>query len=149
MSSQWFSCYPILCSAESSLPRRGGGCQGTLIFSFTSLHYSSKTPTATSKHLSTSLRTLWRFSSTPCHSFYFPSFTFQYLHCMDSEFNGLHQWLLFPFLSSLVFIFTSISICISPCHHVSPVFLGSYFPFTYSYRLPPSRSLFFSLRISC
>ena len=113
----------------------GGECQGTLIFSFTFLHYSSKMSTTTSKHLvilsislpllsSISIRQTWSvmdFTSDSC--FYF------YLHlCL----------FLLSFLSSFSYVIV---------FHL--YFQGLIFPFTYSHRLAPGRSLSFSLRISC
>ena len=78
----------------------------------------------------------------------FFSLLFWYLHQMDFDRlqDGLYQQPLCLFLSSLLSSFLS-SFPMLPC--LTFYFWGLNFPFTYSHRLPPSRSLSFSPKISC
>ena len=137
-----------------------GQCQRTLIFSdisavyssfssatfcSTSSYYSSAMSTIISKHLQASLSTALSFLLP---LLFFPLFFYslvQYLCWMDFRMDYPHVYFYFYlclFLSSFLFFISDII--------MSHLYLqGLSFPFTYSCRLPSSRSLSFSLRISC
>ena len=129
-------------------------CQGTLFFSnisavysspsaafcFTSLHYPSMTSAIISEYFCT-------YTSTVLSSLYlFIILFFAFLLLpLDRLPPTSRQTLPMTPVSIFIFIFISISDVIMS-HLLS---WGSYFPFTYCCRLPSSRSLSFSLRISC
>ena len=148
----WLFYYPILCSARLSLSRKGDGCQGTLIFSFHSATFHFTSPDHSSKMSTIISEHLWASPSTTLSSHYpllffplsFPLLAFLISPLMD--FNGLlwtpYQQPLCLFSSSFLFPFSYVTM-----FHL--YFWGLNFSFTYSHRLPPSRSLSFSLRISC
>ena len=117
MSSQsnWFFCYPILCSAELPLPRRGGGWMSEdthflLPLCYLLLHLPMLFLRDVHNHLRTFLNISEHsveFPFTPCYSFYSLPLLSGISIRWTQSLSGLHQWLLFLFLSSLVFIFLS------------------------------------------
>ena len=130
-------------------------CQGTLFFSnisavyssfpsatfcFIPLYYPSMMSTIISKYFHTSLST----ALSSLYLFIILSFAFL-LFLLDGLQWTLRWTLPMTPVSIFIFIFIFISDVIM-AQLLSP---GSYFPSTYSHRLPPSRSLSFSLRISC
>ena len=74
---------------------------------------------------------------------------FWHLHWPLDRLYFIHLWPLYLFLSSPMFIFIFIPISFLMLPGFTFYIQGLSFLFTYSHRLPSSRSLSFSLRISC